>query len=71
MEELASEFGGKVKFAKMDVDANPVTAQQFAIMSIPTFLITDRGKVLDVLVGAGKTRIRKDSFEIYRKAVTP
>ena len=59
IEELASEFGGKVKFAKMDVDANPVTAQQFGIMSIPTFLITDRGKVLDVLVGA----MEKQEFE--------
>jgi thioredoxin 1 len=52
IEELASEYSGKIRFAKVDVDANPITAQQFGIMSIPTFLITNRGKVLDVVVGA-------------------
>ena len=67
IEELAAELKGKVKFAKMDVDANPITAQQFGIMSIPTFLITDRGKVLDVLVGA----MEKLEFEkILMKYVT-
>jgi thioredoxin 1 len=59
IEELATEYSGKVKFAKVDVDANPVTAQQFGIMSIPTFLITNRGKVLDVLIGA----VPKKEFE--------
>ena len=52
IEELAAKYAGKIKFAKVDVDANPVTSQQFGIMSIPTFLITNRGNVLDVLIGA-------------------
>jgi len=59
IEELASEFAGKARFAKVDVDANPITAQQFGIMSIPTFLITNRGKVLDVVIGA----LPKEEFE--------
>ena len=59
IEELASEYSGKIRFAKVDVDANPITAQQFGIMSIPTFLITDRGKVLDVVIGA----VPKEEFE--------
>ena len=52
IEELAKEYEGRLKFAKLDVDANPVTAQQFGIMSIPTFMITDKGKVIDVIIGA-------------------
>ena len=59
MEELSQQYAGKITFAKVDVDQNPVTSQQFGIMSIPTFLITDRGKVLDVLVGA----MPKEAFE--------
>ncbi len=59
MEELSQTYAGKITFAKVDVDKNPVTSQQFGIMSIPTFLITDRGKVLDVIVGA----MPKEAFE--------
>jgi thioredoxin 1 len=59
MEELSQQYAGKITFAKVDVDKNPVTSQQFGIMSIPTFLITDKGKVLDVLVGA----MPKEAFE--------
>ncbi len=68
VEQLAAELEGKVKFAKIEVDANPVTAQQFGIMSVPTFLNTDRGKVLYVLVGA----MKKQEFEkILLNYVTP
>lgn len=59
VDELAQKYEGKIKFAKMDVDKNPVTSQQFGIMSIPTFLVTDRGKVLDVLIGA----MSREEFE--------
>ena len=39
VEELAGEYAGKVKFAKMDVDTNPQTPMQFGIRGIPTLLI--------------------------------
>jgi len=52
IEELAREYSGKIKFAKLNVDENPVTPEQFAIMSIPTFIVSNHGKVVDVLVGA-------------------
>ncbi|MDN5951119.1 MAG: thioredoxin domain-containing protein, partial [Loigolactobacillus coryniformis] len=38
VEQLAEDYDGEVKFTKMDVDANPATAQSFGIMSIPTLL---------------------------------
>ena len=59
LEELAGKYAGKIVFAKVDVDENPRISQQFGIMSIPTFLVTDKGKVLDVLIGA----MPKEEFE--------
>ena len=50
VDELSEKYAGKISFAKVDVDKSPVTSQQFGIMSIPTFLITDHGKVLDVFI---------------------
>jgi thioredoxin 1 len=57
--ELAERYDGKIVFAKVNVDENPRTSQQFGIMSIPTFLVTNKGKVLDVLIGA----MPKEEFE--------
>ncbi len=52
VEELANEYDGKLKVAKLDVDANRDIATAFGIMSIPTLLIFNNGKVADQLVGA-------------------
>ncbi|NCQ18312.1 MAG: thioredoxin [Ignavibacteria bacterium CG_4_8_14_3_um_filter_37_9] len=52
VEELATEYEGKFKIGKMDVDNNPQTATQFGIRSIPTLLIFKGGKVVDTIVGA-------------------
>lgn len=51
IEETAKSLDGKVKFTKMDVDANPDTPTKFGIMSIPTMIIKKDGKVVDKLVG--------------------
>jgi len=51
VEQLESEMNDKVKFTKMDVDANPETAQSFGIMSIPTLMVKKDGAVVDTLVG--------------------
>ena len=52
VEELAKEYDGKLKVAKVDVDANQDIATSFGIMSIPTLLIFNGGRVADQLVGA-------------------
>ena len=52
VEELAKEYDGKLKVTKLDVDANPQTAMQFGIRSIPTLLIFKDGKVVEQIVGA-------------------
>lgn len=52
IEELASEYNGKMKFGKLDVDANPQVSMQFGIRSIPTLLVFKGGRVVDQIVGA-------------------
>jgi len=52
MEDLATEYDGRVKVAKLDVDNNPRVAMQYGIRSIPALLIFKGGKVVDTIVGA-------------------
>jgi thioredoxin 1 len=52
IEDLAGEYAGKVKFAKLDVDANPRMASQFNIRSIPNMIVFKGGRPVDSLVGA-------------------
>lgn len=44
VEEVAKQFDGKAKVAKLDVDANPQTAQMYNILSIPTVMIFKGGQ---------------------------
>ncbi len=52
LEELATQYKGKLKIAKVDVDESQQVAQQFGIRSIPTLLLFKGGRVVDQLVGA-------------------
>ena len=52
VEELSSEYEGKAKVCKLDVDTAQKTAAEFGIRSIPTLLIFKEGKVADQLTGA-------------------
>ena len=52
LEELAGEFAGRVKVAKLDVDSNPAVSQRFNVRSIPTLLFFKDGKLVDQVVGA-------------------
>jgi thioredoxin 1 len=52
VEELAGEYEGKLKVTKMDVDANPRTAMQYGIRSIPTLLVFKGGSVVEQIIGA-------------------
>lgn len=44
LDELAKEFGEKVKIVKLNVDENPNTTSQFGIMTIPTLILFKDGK---------------------------
>ena len=51
VEDLANELGARVRFAKMDIDANPEVANRLGIMSIPTLIIFKGGQAADRTVG--------------------
>jgi thioredoxin 1 len=57
VEQIATDFKGKVKVGKMDIDKHQVVAQKFNIRSIPTLLVFKGGKVVDTVIGADRTRI--------------
>ncbi|MGQ9693616.1 MAG: thioredoxin [Thermodesulfobacteriota bacterium] len=51
-EELAKDYAGKVKFAKVNVDENPRTPATYGVRGIPTIMMFRNGKVVDQIVGA-------------------
>lgn len=60
IEELAQKYDGKFKVAKMNVDENPNTPNQYGVRAIPTLLLFKDGKLADTIVGAvGKANIEK------------
>ncbi|MCG6877762.1 MAG: thioredoxin TrxC [Deltaproteobacteria bacterium] len=52
IEQLASEYAGRVRIAKLNVDENPQTASRYSIRSIPTMLLFKNGDLVNNLVGA-------------------
>ena len=54
IQELAAEYGDRVKIVKMDIDANPSTPGRYGIRSIPTVLAFKNGEVIEQIVGAPK-----------------
>ncbi|HYM49984.1 MAG TPA: thioredoxin [Candidatus Limnocylindrales bacterium] len=51
LEELATEYDGRVQLAELDVDANPNTASRFGVLSIPTLILFRSGKPAQRIVG--------------------
>ncbi len=52
IEELAQDYEGRLKVAKLNVDENPVTPSRYAVRGIPNLLILKGGAVKEQLVGA-------------------
>lgn len=52
VEELATEYTGRLKVVKLNTDENPDIASRYKIMGIPTLIFFKEGKIIDQIVGA-------------------
>ena len=51
LEELATEFEGKLKIAKVNIDDNDAVAAEYGVRAIPTMILFKGGQVAETLVG--------------------
>ena len=59
-DQVASDYAGKVKVGKLDVDTNQQTASRYGIRGIPTLLLFKGGQIVEQKVGAiGKPEFQK------------
>jgi thioredoxin 1 len=63
LEELAKEYDGKVKVAKVNTDDYQRWMGKFGIMAIPTMIFFKDGKEINRIVGAGPKRMLKEAFD--------
>ena len=60
LDDIAKDYEGKLTIAKVNIDENPMTPNEYAVRGIPTMLLFKDGKLLDTKVGAlPKTALRE------------
>lgn len=65
LEEIAGEKAGQLTVAKLDVDANPETARDFQVVSIPTLILFKGGAPVKRIVGAkGKAALLREIADV-------
>lgn len=52
LDQIADEYAGRAKIAKLEVDTNPQRSAEYRIMSIPNMKLFQNGKVVDEVIGA-------------------
>jgi thioredoxin 1 len=63
--EIAAENAGQLTIAKLDVDANPETARDFQVVSIPTMILFKDGQPVKRIVGAkGKAALLRELSDV-------
>ena len=63
--QLAKEFAGRAKIAKLNVDQNPITAGRYHVMSIPTILLFKNGQLINSIAGA----LSKDEMDRHLRGL--
>ena len=69
VEELASEYPGKVKFVKVNVDESGELASKYNVFSIPTLAILHKGEIIAQQVGAASKASYKSMIENALKKI--
>jgi thioredoxin 1 len=65
IEELASEYAGKVAFGKVNVDENMMVPGRFGVRGIPTLIVFKDGQAVDTIVGACPKTHLESKFKPY------
>ena len=63
VEELAAEYHGRVKVAKLNTDENPDISSKYQVMGIPTLMFFKGGQVIDRIVGAASKKQFKEKID--------
>jgi thioredoxin 1 len=50
--DLAEAHAGRVEFAKLNIDENPLTASRYSVLSIPTAILFAKGEAQETIIGA-------------------
>ena len=62
IESLSREYAGRVKFVKVDADDNQALATSYGVMSIPTVIVFNGGRLVDTVIGAAPA-------DVYRRKI--
>ena len=63
IEEIATDYDGRLKVRKLDVDINPKAAGDYGVRSIPTLILFKEGEPVETVVGAVGKPALKDLIE--------
>jgi thioredoxin len=63
IDELARDYNGRIVVAKLNVDENPQTAEQFCVVSIPTLLIMKNGNEVDRIIGVCPKQVIEEKLQ--------
>lgn len=67
LEEIAAEYGGKIKIGKINTDENQ-TAMKYGIRSIPTLLLFKDGNIVDQIIGVVPKSLIKSKLDYHVQA---
>ena len=56
LDQVATEYAGKLKIAKIDYDANPKVPARYSVLGLPTLLLFKNGEVVQQITGAKPKR---------------
>jgi thioredoxin 1 len=68
LQELAEAHQGRVAFAKLDIDASPLAASRYGVLSIPTAILFEDGEARVTVVGARPRAYYEQAFEPWLTA---
>ena len=69
LEQLEAETRGRIEFAKLNIDENPLTAARYDVLSIPTAILFDGGEAKATVIGArSRSHYERALAEVLRAA---